>query len=379
MNSTSTAASTTGRSSSDRFQARRDQLLQRMASENVPALLVSKPTNVTYLTGFTGHDSYLLVSPQRTLMFSDSRYDTQLREECPGLECEIRTAATRMVDELARVLPSLNLASLGIEGDHFVYDLAAGLTAAITTPITSFSGRIEQIRSVKDDLEIAEIREAVRQAERGFLAALANVAAGDTELDFAFSLESAMRRFGGYRAAFEPIIAAGPRAALPHARATSARMDAHPLVLIDWGSEARSGYRSDLTRVALAGSLPTELERVYRVVLNAQRAAIAEIRAGASCQAIDAVARGIIADAGYGDRFGHGLGHGLGLDVHEQPRFSPISKDVLVAGQVMTVEPGIYLPGLGGVRIEDDVLVTEDGCEVLSSLPKDYDAVRITY
>jgi Xaa-Pro aminopeptidase len=180
-----------------------------------------------------------------------------------------------------------------------------------------------------------------------------------------------MRRFGAIRAAFEPIIAVGDRAALPHYRAGLRQFSEAGFTLVDWGALSPRGYHSDLTRILVTSKLPPKLAQIYGVVLKAQQAGIDAIRPGAKCQDIDAAARKIIDQAGFGKYFGHGLGHGIGLDIHEGPRLSPISADVLKPGMTVTVEPGIYLPGVGGVRIEDDVLVTRDGCELLTTLAKD--------
>jgi Xaa-Pro aminopeptidase len=192
-----------------------------------------------------------------------------------------------------------------------------------------------------------------------------------TELRVAHELEHAMRRFGALRASFEPIVAAGPRAALPHARATGAPAQGGGFVLVDWGASDVSGYKSDLTRVLPTDKISPKLAKIYRVVLKAQRRGIESVRPGARCADIDAAARAVIVQAGFGKRFGHGLGHGIGLEIHEGPRLNPRSEDTLAPGMVITIEPGIYLPGWGGVRIEDDVLVTRDGFELLSTLPRE--------
>lgn len=189
-----------------------------------------------------------------------------------------------------------------------------------------------------------------------------------TELQAAGELEYGMRKFGGRKPSFDPIVAVGARAALPHARPGTTRLNEGDLVLVDWGSTTASGYRSDLTRVWSTARISAKLDKVYRVVFTAQRRAIEAIRPGIACREVDAIARRTIEEASFGKHFGHGLGHGIGLDVHEGPRLGPSSKDILKTGMVVTVEPGVYLPGWGGVRIEDDVLVTRDGCEVLSSI-----------
>jgi Xaa-Pro aminopeptidase len=231
---------------------------------------------------------------------------------------------------------------------------------------------VETLRQIKDADEINQIREAIRQAERGFAMLKASLSGSMSELQAANELEQAMRRFGARQASFETIIAVGDRAALPHARPTSARIEEAAFVLVDWGATNIQGYRSDLTRMVATGTISPKLEKLHGVVLNAQQRAIKAIRPGIAASEVDSVGREVIAKAGWGKNFGHGMGHGIGLEIHEGPRLSRISKDVLKPGMVVTVEPGIYLPGMGGIRIEDDILVTRDGHEVLSSLSRDF-------
>jgi len=358
--------------STDRHLARRSKLVQSVRKSGISALLVTNPRNVTYLTGFTGEDSYLLIGPGQIRLFSDSRFETQLRDECPEISAEIRTSRRLMADFLADILPSLPLTSLGIEGSSMVVSVR-DLLAEKLKPIdlVSQSGLVEELRAIKDADEIAEIRAAVRQAERGFELMRSMVMKDQTERQAAHELEHGMRRFGALKAAFEPIIAVGDHAALPHYRAGLRYFHEAGFALIDWGAVSARGYHSDLTRLLVTSKLPPKLHHVYGVVLKAQQAGIAAIRPGARCQDVDAAARAVIEEAGYAKYFGHGLGHGIGLDIHELPRLSPISTDELKPGMIVTVEPGIYLPGVGGVRIEDDILVTRDGGEVLSSLPKE--------
>ena len=188
-----------------------------------------------------------------------------------------------------------------------------------------------------------------------------------------------MRDFGAVGPAFEPIVGVGPTAALPHAHAGTRRVEESSLLLIDWGAQTASGYRSDLTRVFFTGRITTKMRNVYQTVLAAQQAAIRKIKPGAICKDVDNVARGIISDAGFGRKFGHGLGHGIGLDIHEAVRLGPQSDETLKPGMVVTVEPGVYLDGQFGIRIEDDVLVTRDGCEVLTSVPREFDDAIIEF
>jgi Xaa-Pro aminopeptidase len=229
---------------------------------------------------------------------------------------------------------------------------------------------VEELRQVKDADEVAEIRTAIRQAEKGFEVLRAQLTGEMTELQAAQLLEQAMRQFGATVAAFPPIVAVGPRAALPHARPTTGRISGADFVLVDWGATAASGYRSDLTRILVTGKISPKLEKVYGVVLKAQQAGIKAIRPGARCCDVDAAARRVIEEAGFGKQFSHGLGHGIGLNIHEAPRFSAAFETPLKPGMVVTVEPGIYIESWGGVRIEDDCLVTRHGAEVLTNLPK---------
>jgi Xaa-Pro aminopeptidase len=198
-----------------------------------------------------------------------------------------------------------------------------------------------------------------------------------TEKEVADELEHQIRLYGGKACSFPPIVAVGARAALPHARPTDQKIGAGDFVLVDWGADA-GPYKSDLTRVLVTGKIPPKLERIYRVVLSAQDAAIAQIRPGLACHEIDQVARAVITKAGFGANFGHGLGHGIGLEIHEAPRLAAADHLKLEAGMVVTVEPGIYLPAWGGVRIEDDVLVTKGGCQVLTTLPKSWEDAIVT-
>ena len=362
--------------SRDRFAARRDRLIRRLRKTGAEALLVTNETNVTYLTGFSGDSSYLLIGPGQTLLLSDSRYTTQIEEECPGLDVSIRSNRQPMTEAVAKAAKRAKLRQLGFESSSTTFAQWETLKQDVgTATLVPAAGLVEQLREQKDREEIAAIRKAVAEAERGFAVLRQTLLGEMTELQAAHDLEHTMRRFGAERASFPPIIAVGDRAALPHARPTGKRISESPFVLVDWGAEERTGYKSDLTRVLATGKISSKLEKVYRVVLNAQLRGIEAIRPGVPCRDVDAAARKVIEQAGHGRHFGHGLGHGVGLDIHEGPRFSPASEDVLKPGMVVTVEPGIYLPGWGGVRIEDDILVTRDGCEVLTSVPKEFEQI----
>lgn len=348
-----------------------------MRKEHLVSLLVSNAANVTYLTGFTGDSSYLWVGAQDEILISDGRYTTQLADECPGLRVHLRNVGEGMASATAAGLAAAAPAELGIESGHLTVATRDLLAKQLPkTKIQNAADLVERLRQVKDKAEIAAIRTAVEQAERAFRWVQAGVRADATEKGIADQIELALRHFGAVGSCFPPIVAAGPRAALPHARVTQAAIAGADFVLVDWG--ARNGlYVSDLTRLWVTARISPKLERVHRVVFEANRAAIAAIRPGATAQAIDSVARGVIHDAGLGAHFTHGLGHGIGLDVHEEPRLASTNPRPLEPGMVITIEPGVYLPGWGGVRLEDDVLVTKTGAEVLSALPKTLEGMML--
>ncbi len=371
----------------DHSAERRARLAQQLTKEAVEAFLLSNPVSVTYLTGFSGESSLLLLAKERPLLISDARFTEQIQEECPGLEAYIRPTGQNIYQATASVLGNLGLHSVGFEASHMTMAELEALREG--TPTVSWKGtrdQVENLRVIKDDSEVAAIREAIDIAERAFTAFRALLRAEDSEKDLSNALESYVRRCGGSSTSFPSIVAAGLRSALPHAPPTERTLADAPLLLVDWGASGRF-YKSDLTRVLLnrknsafsrppaVGCEDTKLEEVYAVVLKAQERAINEIRPGVKGCAVDAAARGTIALAGFDKFFGHGLGHGLGLEVHEAPALRPNAEVVLQPGMVVTVEPGIYLPGWGGIRIEDDVLVTPDGCEVLTRVPRDWQSM----
>lgn len=366
----------------DRHERRRANLKKAIRAAKLDALLVTHPPNVSYLTGFSGDSSALLVGGDRALIVSDFRYETQLEEECPGLPRQIRPTGTTLAEELGKLIGKLGPGKVGVEGASLsVAGFETIRKAAGSTELEPTSGLVEELRAVKDADELAAIRRAIDAAERAYTRLIAGLRPGDDEADAADALEADLRRCGARGSSFPPIVAAGPRSALPHARPMrGAMLGASGFILIDWGAALGPlPYASDLTRVVATGKVAAKFEKVYRVVLEAQRRAIARIRPGVKGGDVDAEARSAIEEAGFGRFFGHGTGHGIGLEVHEAPSLRPGSEVELKPGMVVTIEPGIYLPGWGGIRIEDDVLVTPDGAEVLSTLPRDLDAARIAW
>jgi len=358
---------------SKRQAARRKKLIREVRKSDGDAMLVSNESNVTWLTGFSGDSSWLLIGPDIELMLSDTRYTTQIKDECPGLDMSIRDAKQTLTDFAGKALKKARIGKVDFEAASMTVADFNKLDEAIDAELLPTSGVVENARMLKDADEIAEIRKAIWIAERGFACLKADLSLDQTELQVAHNLEHSMRRFGAERAGFHPIVAVGPNAALPHAQPGTRLVGDAGHLLVDWGAETSSNYRSDITRVLVTGKNPKKFETIYNVVLQANLRAIDAIKPGANCKDIDAIARDYIAKAGYAKYFGHGLGHGIGIDIHEQPRFSPLSDQVLEPGMVITVEPGIYLPGQLGVRIEDDVLVTKHGFEVLTTLPKSFD------
>lgn len=352
------------------FVTRRKKLRALIGEAEAGSLLVTNFKNVTYLTGFTGDDSYLLVTLDGEILVTDPRYTTQLEEECPDLKLEIREPGVTMLQGVTTVVGRAKIERLGIEGASATVAFQESLQKALPkVKLITTENLVEELRLEKDKDEIEATRLACVQARKAFDVVRAGLTPDMTELDVAAELEYRARRFGAKSLSFPAIVAAGPRSALPHARPTSRRLSESDFTLIDWG--VNSGlYMSDLTRIIVTGRISPKLRKIYGVVLKAQLAAIDSIRPGMTGEQVDSVARRIITRAGFGKAFGHGLGHGTGLEIHEAPRLAVGHKTELRPGMIVTVEPGVYVPGWGGVRIEDDVLVTRTGHEVLSDVPK---------
>ena len=359
---------------SPNYQARRAKLLRELKKTDVDSLLISGLANVRYLTGFTGDPSWLFLNSTNCILLSDTRYETQLADECPKLDVEIRDSGSTINDLTVRVVAKTGSRRVGFEADHTTVAQYGSLSEKITTAVlVSTNGLVERLRELKDKWELEQIRAAIEYAQRGIGVVRSSLRLDQTETEIRYLLEAAMRSFGATGTGFEPIVGVGPTAALPHAHAGTRRVAEHPVLLVDWGASTKSGYRSDLTRVFITGKPTKQMELVYKTVLEAQQAAIKAIRPGVKCLDVDRVARGIIERAGFGKYFGHGLGHGFGLEIHESVRVSPVSEREFEAGMVVTAEPGIYLPGKFGVRIEDDVLVTSNGNEILSNLEREFE------
>lgn len=346
---------------------RRGRLAARLDDLKVDALLITRLVNVRYLTGFTGSNAQLLLSAEPVL-FTDARYDEQSSKEAADLSRRIYQEAFR--DELPAVLRDAGTFRLGFERHGVTYEGYEGLAKLEGVELVPVGPEVERLRWEKDAEEIARLERAQEITDAAFEEVVGTLAEGMTEREAAFELELAMRRQGAERIGFDTIAAFGESAAEPHHHPTDRALARGDLVKLDFGCVVE-GYHSDMTRTVAFGEPGEELRKVYDVVARAQRAGEEAVRAGIAGREADEAARRLIEEAGYGDRFGHSLGHGVGLEIHEGPTLRRKSEDLLPTNAVVTVEPGIYLPGLGGVRIEDAVVVEEGGCRPLPSTSKE--------
>lgn len=345
-------------------------LREKLRGENLDALVVLDIDNLRYLTGFSGSTGALIVTQETAVLLVDGRYTVQAGEECPA-HVEVSEfkggAGKAIVEAAARFSPH----RFGFESDAVTYRCYQQIRRLRKkkASLRAVGGIVQELRAVKDAAEIGLIREAARIADECVGQMVEWLRPGLSEREVAAEIDYRLRKLGADKPAFDTIVASGPRAALPHARPTGRKLRAGDFVVMDFGAEVGQ-YPSDITRTVAIGKADEKQREAYQIVLEAQELAIRAIRPGVSGKDVDSVARDHIASAGYRDNFGHGLGHGLGRGVHDGPAFSPLSKTVLKEGMVVTVEPGIYIPGWGGVRIEDDVLLTAEGCELLTHYPK---------
>lgn len=348
---------------------RAERLIGLLPDEDVDLLLVTSLVNVRYMTGYTGSNGLALVGPQTRVFVTDFRYVEQAAEEVDP-SYERKRDQLELFEAIGGSLPDGDL-RLGFDDTNVTVRQHARLRELLPerVQLVSAGGLVERLRAVKEPAEIEKIRIATSAADAALSELLEQGLTGRAERELADALELSMREHGAERPAFESIVAAGPHGALPHAKPRDTKVKHGDLVVIDWGAEV-DGYCSDCTRTIAAGQPSDEAREVYELVLAAQLAGVEAVRAGAGGREVDAAARAVIDAGGHADHFGHGLGHGVGAEIHEAPRLSMRSEDELVSGNVVTVEPGVYLPGRLGVRIEDLVVVSDDGCEILTSLDK---------
>jgi len=361
---------------------RHARIRESLDTLSLDALIVTPSANIRYLSNHAGTAGILVMTRDAVHLLIDFRYQEAVRalqasaSACPQLR--VWEVPASYEEALIGCLAEIGVTTVGFEAAHVTVaryewwrETIAGRGLDIT--LRSTERIVEQARMIKDAAEIAILREAAARLGQVVPVALSAVQAGRTERSIAAVIESAMREAGYERAAFDTIVASGPHSAMPHYRAGTRALAPGDLVVLDFGG-VLDGYCCDLTRTVAIGPPSREARRVYQAVHDAHAAAVAAVKPGIDASAVDAAARDLLRDRGLGDAFGHGTGHGLGLDVHEEPRIGKPRADVppvtLAAGMVFTIEPGAYLPGFGGVRIEDDVLVTDTGCELLTTLPR---------
>lgn len=346
-------------------------LRARLAAANVDGLLVSALPNIRYLTGFSGSSALLFVTAREIYFVTDFRYETQVESEV-GDFAHVRIEGASLWIGLWEILQRIvALDTVGFESAHLLHrDFQRLLTEGARYQWRPQDGLVEKLRESKDSDEVALIEHAGGIATRALAATLPKIRAGVNELEIAGVLEKALRSEGCEEFPFPTIVASGPRAALPHARPTSRAVSKGDLVLLDFGAQYR-GYCSDITRTVVVGKATDEQRHIYGIVREANETAAGKVRAGMSGQDADALARSYIEAQGFGKAFGHSLGHGLGLEVHEAPRLAKTAEAALSEGAVVTIEPGIYRPGWGGIRIEDDVHLAPEGPRILTDYTRE--------
>jgi len=351
------------------FQKRRTSAATAFSARGLDSLLVTALPNIRYLTNFTGSNGALLLFKERAVLYTDPRYELQASEEA---DCPVKIVRGPLWAAVRRDLNRKHLKRTGFEKGRITYEAYEALRGsdAGDSGLVPLGGILEYLRMVKSEDEVQSIRRSVATAAKAFHEAVKRIRPEMTEKELAAELDYRMRRLGAEKPAFETIVASGTRTAFPHANPTSGTIGRNRLVLIDMGA-SQNGYASDMTRMLFSGRPGAKLRRLYNSVLEAQLAAIAAVREGVTAGQVDRKARQVLGSDGLRDAFVHSTGHGLGLEIHEPPRIGRRDKTRLQAGMVITIEPGVYLEGFGGIRIEDTVLVTKTGCEVLTPTPKE--------
>lgn len=353
------------------MQERRiERLRQRLQEEQLPAILITGAYNRQYMTGFTGTAGYVVITLDRAVLLTDFRYMTQAPRQAIGYEVvEHKAKVTATIQEL---LASMGIERLGFEQEDISYGAYLGYAADLAgIELVPTNRWVETLRTVKDASELQIIQEAADLADRTFSHIVTKLRPGVSEREIALEIELFIRRNGGTSTSFETIVASGERSALPHGIASDRFLQPNEFVKLDFGAYYK-GYCSDITRTVVLGKPTDKHKEIYDIVLEAQLGCLDKLKPGMKGSDGDALTRDIITRYGYGDKFGHGTGHGIGMEIHESPRLSKTDDTILTPGMVVTVEPGIYLPGFGGVRIEDDVVLTETGIKILTHSTKDF-------
>ncbi|NSL50374.1 M24 family metallopeptidase [Calidifontibacillus erzurumensis] len=347
---------------------RLQQVRDKFVEKDIDGFLITNSKNRRYMTGFTGTAGVVLISSKNAIFITDFRYIDQAKNQVKYYDIVQHQGPIH--EEVARLVKELGIQKLGFEQDEMTYGTYKIYEKLISAQLVPISGMIESLRQIKSDEELQILKEACSIADDAFTHILKYIKSGVTELDIANELEFFMRKKGATSSSFDIIVASGWRSALPHGVASNKVLKDGELVTLDFGAYYK-GYCSDLTRTVAIGEISDQLKTIYNIVLEAQLRGLHGIKAGISGKQADAFTRDCITEKGYGDYFGHSTGHGIGLDIHEGPILSMKSEMKLQPGMVVTVEPGIYLPGVGGVRIEDDIVITEEGNIVLTHSPKE--------
>lgn len=339
-------------------------LRSTLTNAGVDAVWISQPENIQYLSGFASpEDAKLLITHEKAVLYTDSRYQWEAEQaSVPFFIARSPATLQHAAEQVAGL-------KVGFEAEHLTVAGLSALQQYWQAELEPLTGMVEQLRLIKSAEEIIAISKAQGIADAAFAQILPMIKVGVSELELALALELAMRSLGADGPAFETIVASGPRGALPHGRASNKLIEEGELVTLDFGARL-NGYHSDMTRTVAVGEVSGQLKIIYRAVLDAEETAIAAVKAGVKTADLDALARNVLERSNLAKGFVHSLGHGVGLNIHEGPGLRSTSIEVLQAGMVITIEPGVYLAGIGGVRIEDLLVVTEDGCQVLSGSPK---------
>lgn len=351
-------------------QPRIDKLRLVMQEKGLKALLITNATNRLYMTGFTGSAGYVLITDTKAYLLTDFRYMTQAPQQAPAYE--VVEHAPKAMDTVKQLLDQQGLKKVGFEQNDLTYGTYLATAQALSgIELVPTDGLVEQLRIIKDASELAVMQEAADLADRTFTHILNFLKPGAKEIDIALEIEMFVRKNGAASTSFETIVASGERSALPHGKASDRILQSNEFVKMDYGAYYKN-YCSDITRTVVLGKPTDKHKEIYNIVLEAQLEALDKIRPGMTGKEADALCRDVITRYGYGDYFGHGTGHGLGLEIHEEPRLSRLGHTVLTPGMTVTVEPGIYLPGFGGVRIEDDIVITDSGIKIITQSSKDF-------
>lgn len=346
-----------------------NKIRQRMQEVNCDVFISMNRNSRRYLTKFTGSAGLVWIGDETNILVTDFRYTEQAKEQCPDWQV-VQQQSNTLLDSIQNLIDKYKVKRIAFESEYITVHQLNQWQKKLSVEFVVTKDWVLDMRMVKDNDEIKCIAQAARLTDQALADVIPMIKPGITEIEIALELEYTMRRLGAEAIAFDPIVGSGPRGALPHALPSAREIRKGDFIVIDMGC-VYQGYCSDMTRTLLVGN-PTEKHlEIYNLVLKAQLSALEAVRPGIAGKQVDLTARKVISDAGYGDNFGHALGHGVGLEIHEEPRLSPHGAHELVPGMIVTVEPGIYLTGWGGVRIEDLVVVTNQGCDILSQTSKD--------